>query len=173
MKPDYERICLRPLSFKELKGNYVSWLNDFEVCKHNGHGEELYTLEMATEYIKSLKEDKTKMVFAVYLLENDCHIGNISIQNIDLKNKSAEIAFLFGEKQYWGKGYATEAAELIIELMKYDLGLHRAYIGTSVYNIGMQKVSEKLGFNKEGVLKDAQFKNGKYNDMILYSKIIN
>ena len=54
-----------------------------------------------------------------------------------------------------------------------ELGLHRIYFGTHIQNIRMQRLGEKLGFQKEGVFKDAQYKNGKYNDIIQYALIAN
>lgn len=171
MKLESKRIFLKPLSEDELKGNYVSWLNDKEVCKFNSHGETKYTEAMAIAFINSLENDKSKEVYAVYLKENGVHIGNISLQQIDLKNNNAEIAYLFGEKQYWGQGYAFEASEVLIKRAFEELKLHRLYFGTHIENVAMQKLGEKFGFVKEGLKKDAQFKYGKYNDIVIYAII--
>jgi RimJ/RimL family protein N-acetyltransferase len=152
----------------ELDGNYVSWLNDPEVCRYNSHGEQEYTREMAKRFIASLEGDTTKEVWAVYLKETGLHVGNISLQRIDLQNKNAEIAYLFGAKQYWGKGYAKEASRVLLERAFGDLKLHRVYFGTNIHNLAMQKLGEGLGFKKEGVLKDAQFKNGSFNDVVMF-----
>lgn len=167
-----KRVFLKKLSFDELDTNYINWLNDKEVCKYNGHGETLYTREMAEKFIADLENDSSQEVFAVYLNETNEHIGNIALQRIDLKNKKAELAYIFGEKQYWGKGFATEASQLLIDYAckKYDL--HRLTIGTRIDNIGMQKVSEKLGFKKEGQLKDYVIKNGQFYDWLFYGKIL-
>lgn len=166
-----DRIYLKKLSQEELNGNYINWLNDKEVCEFNSHGDTEYTKEMAIAFINSIQNDDTKEVYAVYLKENDLHIGNISLQQIDRKNNSAEIAYLFGEKAYWGKGYAREASELILKRAFEKLNLHRLYFGTHINNIRMQNLGKKLGFQKEGILKDAQLKNGKYNDIILYGRL--
>lgn len=171
MKLESNRIFLKPLSKDELKGNYVKWLNDKEVCKFNSHGETEYTNEMAATFIKSLENDKAKEVYAVYLKEDNIHIGNISLQQIDFKNNNAEIAYLFGEKQYWGQGYAFESSEVIIKRAFKELKLHRLYFGTHIENIAMQKLGENLGFVKEGLKKDAQFKYDKYNDIVIYAII--
>ncbi len=152
----------------ELDGNYVSWLNDPEVCKYNSHGEQAYTREMAKKFIGSLEGDTAKEVWAVCLKETGLHIGNISLQKIDLMNRSAEIAYLFGEKQCWGKGYAKEASRVLLRRAFRDLKLHRVYFGTNIHNLAMQKLGEDLGFKKEGVLKDAQFKKGEFNHVVMF-----
>lgn len=166
-----DNLKLKLLSLDEINGPYVNWLNDKEVCKYNRHGESLYTKEKAKEFIKSVQNNPTCEVWAVYHKNDNIHIGNISLQNIDKENNLAEIAFLFGEKNYWGKGFATEACKLLINRAFQDLNLHRLYFGTHIENIGMQKVGEKNGFKKEGIFKDAQFKNGKYSDVVRYGLI--
>lgn len=166
-----ERLCLKPLSINEIQTNYVSWLNDKDVCKYNSHGETEYKIEMAEKFINSLKNDKSKLVFAVYLKDNNLHIGNISLQQIDFKNNNAEIAYLFGEKQYWGKGYAKESSKLLIDYAFNELKLHKLYFGTHIENISMQKLGQKLGFQEEGIKREAQYKNNKYNDIIIYGLI--
>jgi ribosomal-protein-alanine N-acetyltransferase len=171
MKLDSERIYLKPLSLEELDGGYVNWLNDPDVCKYNSHGSVIYTREMAIKYIRSLQEDSTREVWATYLKEGNIHIGNISLQCIDKKNNNAEIAYLFGEKCYWGKGYAHEASKLLINRAFSELRLHRLYFGTHYENIAMQKLGEHLGFLREGVMRDSQFKNGKYNDVVIYGLV--
>lgn len=171
MNLDSENLTLKPLSFDELDTNYINWLNDADTCKYNSHGDAVYTRKMAEEFIKNTQKSKNCEVWAVYLKSHNHHIGNISLQNIDFKNRQAEIAYLFGEKQYWGRGYATEASKILIKRAFEDLKLHRLYFGTHIDNIAMQKVGEKLGFQKEGLLKDAQYKNGKYNDIVCYGLI--
>lgn len=168
MRLDAERIYLKPLSMEELNGNYVAWLNDSEVCRYNSHGDEKYTRGMAVKYIKSLNGDTSKEVWAVYLKKKAVHIGNISLQRIDHKNSNAEIAYLFGEKEYWGQGYAAEASRALLKRAFKALKLHRIYFGTSVHNRAMQKLGKNLGFKNEGILKDAQLKNGKFNDVVLF-----
>ena len=166
-----ERLKLISLSYKELDTGYINWLNDKEVCKYNSHGDELYTREMAQDYINSIQNDLTCEVYAVYEKDKNIHIGNISLQHIDKKNKSAEIAYLFGEKEYWGNGYATEASKVLLKRACETLNIHRIYFGTHIENKAMQKVGEKLGFKKEGILKDAQYKDGKFNDIVCYALI--
>jgi RimJ/RimL family protein N-acetyltransferase len=171
MRLDSKRLYLLPLSLKELDSGYVSWLNDADVCRYNSHGETEYTSAMARKYIQSLDGDDSRMVFAVYLKETGMHIGNISLQDIDRQNCKAEIAYLFGEKTCWGCGYASEASELLLELAFETLKLHRLHFGTHVDNIGMRKLGESLGFQYEGTRKEDQYKQGQFNDVVIYGLV--
>jgi len=160
------RLWLRALIEEDAQGNYGSWLNDREVTSFNTHGRFPVTEDSLKEYIKSSNSSGTIMVFAILYKETNEHIGNISLQNIDWIDSNAEIAFLLGEKKYWGKGIMLEAGELLIKHAFNFLNLHRVYCGTSSLNIGMQKLAVKLGMSQEGVRKDAIFKNGEYLDII-------
>jgi RimJ/RimL family protein N-acetyltransferase len=106
------------------------------------------------------------LVLAVIDTNTEKHIGNISLQNINWIDRNAEIAFLLGEKDFWGKGVMLEAGQLLINHGFESLNLHKIYCGTSSDNSGMQKLAEKLKMEKEGIRKEALFKNGVYHDII-------
>lgn len=166
------QIYLRILNEQDIEGNYAMWLNDPEITHFNSHGRFPMTVDKLKKYVKESYISDTILVLAVIDNETDKHIGNISLQSIDWINKSAEIAFLLGEKKYWGKNIMFEAGSLLIDHGFKMLNLHRIYCGTSSENIGMQKLANKLGMIKEGQRKDALFKNGKYLDVIEYGIIV-
>jgi len=161
-----EKVYLRPLSLEDLDGNYVSWLNDSEVCVNNSHHIFPYTKEMARDYIQNAYISKDKLILAAVLKENHLHIGNISLLQIDFISQNAAFAVLFGEKEYWGKGLSKEAALLIIRHGFDALNLHRIYCGTFSENIPMIKLANYLGMEKEGVRREAFLKNGKLVNII-------
>lgn len=163
-----EQVYLRALNENDLDGNYVNWLNDAEVCKYNAHHRFVNTKEKTKSYINSVNNSNTNLVLAVCYKEDNTHIGNISIQNINYIDSSAEFAIVMGETRYHGKGLAYEAASLIINHAFATLNLHRVYCGTSSENTPMQKLALKLGMEKEGHQKEAMFKSGKYVDILLY-----
>lgn len=168
-----EHIYLRILNEKDVGGNYSKWFNDPEVTTYNSHGRFPMTADTLKEYVYNSYKSNSALVLAVVNKESDEHIGNISLQNINWIDKNAEIAFILGEKIFWGKGVMYEAGELLLKHGFETLNLHRIYCGTSSENIGMQKLAVKLGMVKEGINKEALFKNGKYHDVILYAKIRN
>lgn len=149
-------------------GGYLTWFNNPDVCKYNSHHKFPMYRNSIEDYIRGLSNDRSKIVMAVEDKSSSKHIGNISLQEIDLMNRQAEIAFMFGEKEYWGKGYATRAARLLISHAFYELQLHRIYFGTSELNIGMQKVGDKLGFTRVGTLRQSLYKSGRYVDIYNY-----
>jgi RimJ/RimL family protein N-acetyltransferase len=165
---DGTHIYLRALTKQDVQGNYSAWLNDPEITFYNSHGRFPMTADKLLNYISAVRSSNNDLVLAIIDKVTLMHIGNISLQNINWIDSNAEIAFLLGDKSYWGKGVMFEAGLLLINHGFKLLNLHRIYCGTSSENLGMQKLAEKLGMKKEGTRKDAIFKNGKYIDILEY-----
>jgi ribosomal-protein-alanine N-acetyltransferase len=163
-----DRIVLRMLNEEDINGNYARWLNDAEITLYNSHGRFPMSIEKLRDFVKSAYASNTALVLAVCDKDSGTHIGNISLQSISWVDRSAEIAFILGEKDFWGKGVMLEAGKIMIRHAFDVLNLHRVHCGTSSENIGMQKLAEKLGMNLEGVRKEALFKNGNYYDILEY-----
>jgi RimJ/RimL family protein N-acetyltransferase len=161
-------IYLRPLQLGDADGNYPNWLNDPDVCRYNSHGEILYTREMAKIYITDTVNNPSVSVFAICKIQNNQHIGNIALQQISAKNRSAEFAILIGEPSVHGSGIGFEASSLLFDYGFNTLKLHRIYCGTHSENIGMQKLALKLGMAQEGLRRDAIFKNSSFADIVEY-----
>lgn len=165
------QIYLRALSVSDVEGNYRMWLNDKEIVQFNSHGRFPMTIENLLTYINSTSNSTNTLVLAIIDVNTKSHIGNISLQSINWIDRNAEIAFLLGEKSFWGKGIMQEAGFLLLDHAFKVLNLHRVYCGTSEENKGMQKLAKKLGMVQEGIRKEAIFKNGMYYDIIEFGII--
>jgi ribosomal-protein-alanine N-acetyltransferase len=163
-----DRLILRPLTVDDLQGNYPNWLNNQQIVEYNSHGRFPYSLEFLKDYILNCNKNKNSIVLAIEDKESKSHIGNISLQSINWIDRNSEIAFLLGEKEFWGKGIMFEAGQILINHAFMNLNLHRVCCGTSSKNVGMQKLAQKLGMNQEGVRKEAIYKMGLYYDIIEY-----
>ena len=70
-----------------------------------------------------------------------------------------------------GKGYGVEAQQLLAEYFFVTYNVIRVQASTDIENIPEQKALEKAGFTREGVIRKAQWRNGAYHDLVLYSKL--
>lgn len=97
-------------------------------------------------------------------------IGTVGFNQWSQKHKRAEIGYEL-HPQHWGHGYASEAASAVMAYGFDNLQLVR--IGAVVFleNKASQHVLEKLGFQKEGVLKNYMYQNGKAHDTFVYSSL--
>jgi len=162
-------IFLRPLQESDIEGTYNNWLNDKETCEGNAHHTYPYTREDTLKYIRYALTTKTELILAIVDKKSNRHIGNIALQNITSIHRNAELSILIGEKDFWGKGCGKEACQLIIQHGFSALNLHRIFVETIHTNIGMQKLAESLGMQKEGRRRKSFFKDGDYRDELLYS----
>ena len=163
-----QRLYLRPLSEVDAEGEYPSWLNSAKVCAGNSHHLYPYSNKQAIEYIRQIQLSRTDLVLAIVQKNDDRHIGNIALQSINPIHRSAELSILIGDPDSWGLGYATEASQLICKQGFEALNLRRIGCGTYANNIGMQRVAIAIGMKKEGVRRQAIFKDGQYLDLIEY-----
>jgi RimJ/RimL family protein N-acetyltransferase len=78
---------------------------------------------------------------------------------------------MIGEKNSWGKGYATEAISLLADFAFSKLNLHKLIAGCYEQNQGSLKAFQKAGLEIDGVRRKHWFSNGKYVDVYLLGKI--
>ncbi len=161
-----ERLYLRALEPADAEGPYVGWFNDAEVCRGNSHHVYPYTPEAARAYIERARQTRDDLILAMVVREGHRHIGNLALEGIHRVNRSADFAIMVGERDTWGKGYAKEAAVLLIGHGFEALNLHRVSCGTFEDNEGMRRLALALGMKEEGRRRQAVFKNGRYVDVI-------
>ena len=95
-------------------------------------------------------------------------VGLIGLLSIDQKNSKAEYYILIGNTDFKGKGIAKEASCQILNYGFFKLGLNRIYLYTEAENESAQRLFEKVGFIKEGCLKDDILSHGRYVDRYVY-----
>lgn len=84
------------------------------------------------------------------------------------KHRQGEIGYALGI-DYRGRGYATEAAEGLMEYAFSTLDLHRIQATTSADNPDSYKVMERLGMRREGHLRETTLRDGKWLDELIYA----
>lgn len=95
-------------------------------------------------------------------------VGSISLHTIDWQNKQASIGYLV-DQVYQGKGLITKSVNHLIHYTFSHLHLHRIEIKCALKNDKSRKIPEKLGFTQEGVLRDSEYINNQFHDLVLYS----
>jgi [ribosomal protein S5]-alanine N-acetyltransferase len=96
----------------------------------------------------------------------DSLLGAIALK-ISEVHRHCEIGYWLGVSN-WGRGYATEAARTMITYGFTDLGLHRATGQHFTRNPASGRVLQKLGMQPEGVHRDAYFRWGKFESVVVY-----
>ncbi len=108
--------------------------------------------------------------WAITLKGNRKMIGTIGYYHIKPEHYRAEIGYML-LPNYQGKGYATEAINLVSNYGFAEIKLHSIEAVINPENLGSGKVLEKCGFIKEAHLKENEFYNGQFIDTVIYSKL--
>ena len=167
---DSERITLRDIEEKDWVGVH-KYASQTIVCKYQSWGPN--TEEESRSFVKQLIEDakiepRSRFVFAVFDKKDNQMIGSGEINLRDFTNRIGEIAYIINP-DYWGKGFATEAAKLLIEFGFKEIHLHRIYATCDPRNSGSIKVLEKIGMTLEGKMRENLLIKNEWRDSFLYS----
>ncbi|MDI6707597.1 MAG: GNAT family protein [Candidatus Thermoplasmatota archaeon] len=162
-----KKVILRALECKDLKRCW-KWINDPEVTKGMGSAIPKSMYEEEKWYEETLKNSRTK-IFAIQVGKK--HIGNISLEKIDYRNRKAALGIMIGEPNYWDKGYGTDAIKTLLSVAFNELNLHKVYLYSLTSNKRAIRCYKKCGFEVEGLLRDDIFKAGKYQDLLVMSAI--
>ena len=166
-----ERIYLREVRLSDVNDTYYRWMNNPEITQFLESRFYPNTIETLQGYVKNFLGNKDNIFLAIVLKENHKHIGNIKIGPIIWFHRLADIGVMLGEKDCWGKGYASEAISLLAEHAFSTLNLHKLTAGCYEPNQGSLETFQKAGFETEGVRKKHCFSNGNYVDAILLGRI--
>ncbi len=74
---------------------------------------------------------------------------------------------MIGDKDYWGKGYGTDAMRVLMRLAFDRMNLHRLWLQVHDFNQRAIASYEKCGFKRWGMLRDGKFSRGRYHDTIV------
>ncbi|MDA1330275.1 MAG: N-acetyltransferase [Chloroflexi bacterium] len=165
-----ERIRFRHAEREDLPV-FVAWLNDPELR----HGIFMHLpMSLAREeawFEEMIKRplDEQILVIEIKRGKDWKAIGTCSYHKVDWRVRSAEVGIMIGEKDQWDKGYGTETIRLLIKHGFETLNLNR--IDLQVYDDNPRAIRayEKAGFVHEGRLRQAQYIDGRYVDVLRMS----
>lgn len=164
-----KKVGLRQLTKSDINSEYCMWLNDKQVTEYM---EARYSIWNINNMVKYLDETSPyEYIFAICCLKTEKHIGNIKLGPIDWINRKAEISILIGNKNFWGKGFGTDAVALVNVFAFETLSLNKLIAGCYIDNKGSAGIFIKNGFIQEGLLKKEFSFRGNYTDGILFGKL--
>ena len=163
-----EFVKIRILNENDFSTKYLNWFLDSEVVKYSENQFKNFSRAKQIKYIRSFENNIHKYLYGIFY--NDTHIGNIEINSINYKIKTAEVTYIIGEKQYWGRGVASYCISLISEIAKKEFKLKKLYAGCASGNIGSIKALEKNNFLLMSSIKNHFFYQNKFMDALKFYK---
>ena len=164
-------LFLRILAPDDVSEDYVRWLKDPEVNRYLECRWRTYSLDELRSYVKTVNESADSILLGIFLSNENRHIGNIKIGNIERTHRYADIGLLIGAKEVWGKGIGSVAIGLASRYAFEDLNLNKVIAGIYACNTGSYRAFLKAGFKECGRLQKHRFCEGVYVDEILVERI--
>ncbi|MDB5871228.1 MAG: family acetyltransferase [Ramlibacter sp.] len=105
--------------------------------------------------------------FVIVLRETGRVVGSCLLFHFDEPSRRAEIGYVLG-RQHWGAGYMLEAGKALVDFAFGPAGLRRLEAEIDPRNTASSRLLERLGFVKEGLLRERWDNKGEVSDSGLY-----
>jgi len=153
------KVRLRPVEESDLS-LFVRWFNDPEVRYWLGISEEP-ELSMDSErgWYEEMRGDLTRIVWVIQTMAGWA-IGNVELRDIDETHGRAALGIAIGEKEYWSRGYGTDAVKQVLRYAFEEMELRRVELYTDEDNVQGIRCYEKCGFEREGLLRARRLRQG-------------
>ena len=164
------KCYLSPIDENDAE-KFTEWLNDLEMTQYMTP---LYPSVVNVQNERSALEKLAKgHKYSIIEITSNELIGNCGFGDIDHLNQKTEVGIFIGNKNYWGKGYGTEALCLLLDYGFKALNLHNITLRVVSFNERAIKSYEKVGFKFIGRQRETVTKDKKRYDMILMDILYN
>jgi [ribosomal protein S5]-alanine N-acetyltransferase len=164
--PDASRVRLTLIQEKDLEFIH-EWKSQIDIS---------YVTAKAIQHI-SLAERYERFkqgipsVFAIRRLTDDRFMGEISVYDLNFKNRSAGVGYSTGV-EYRQQGYTKEGLWLLLNYLFKVVGLNKVMADTGAFNQASIALLKSLGFQQDGRLRQHQLLDGILHDQLLFSLLV-
>lgn len=164
-----EDIFLRPVTADDIANAHV-WTVASDPQSMTCRPFPYKTAAEAAEIFKKKHDPNSleRQAFAIVRIEDKRPVGLIRYFSYNTANRSAELGFIVDPDER-RQGMASDAVRTIVKHLFEQLGLNKVYAQTGSFNKASCSMLEKLGFKRDGVLRDHHFYNGEFHADYVYS----
>ena len=164
-----ERVRLRALRPEDTERLWEFWADLDVSARASNQPPKPFTLEETKSFFEELGKKDDLMRFAIEA-EGEL-VGDCSLHDVDRHNRTTEVGIALG-KPHWAKGYGQEALRLLVDYAFKHHNMHR--VGLEVLADDERAVScyRKVGFVEEGRLRQRDWTNGEYHDVLVMGILV-
>ncbi len=166
-----QRVLLRPITDADLDALY-SIFSDPQVMRY-WSTPPLVDMNAARELLREIHESAQQGTFlkwGIARISDNLLIGTATVYNLDLSNGRAEIGYALG-REHWGHGYMNETLNALLGYAFEELNLRRLEADVDPRNAASIRSLERLGFKKEGFLRERWHIAGEIQDALFFGLI--
>lgn len=160
-----ERIFLAPLR-PDDSSVLLRWINDRELVLTSAPFKPVHEPQHRA-WFEAVQQRSDGVIFGIRLRDGDALIGYCQLQAIHPVHRTAELQIRIGERAHQGQGLGAEAVRLLVEFGLSDLNLERISLHVLATNARALRLYERVGFVKEGTLREAAWIGGRRVDVIV------
>jgi len=165
-----DRLILRPYRESDFEAVH-EYGSDPEVVRYTSFGPN--TEEDTRSFLRraleaAQEEPRLDYGFAIILQAENRLIGGCGLHRSGTHPRIAELGYVL-HRNYWGRGYATEAARALLAFGFEELSLHRIFARCDPANVASARIMEKIGMQREGHLREAEWHKERWWDLLLYA----
>jgi RimJ/RimL family protein N-acetyltransferase len=154
-----EPETLAPLESQWSADSEYSRLLDWDPARR-------FSVKNAQKWIEKHYENEANYAFTIRTLDNDRVIGGIGLDGIRWTHRDCFVGIGLGDREFWGKGYGTDAMRIILRYAFTELNLQRVSLDVFEYNQRGVRSYEKAGFVFEGRKRGLILREGRRWDVI-------
>ncbi|HAJ38232.1 MAG TPA: GNAT family N-acetyltransferase [Chloroflexi bacterium] len=162
------RLYVRPMTEADVPALYAIF-SDPEVMRYWSYPA-LTDLAQAQEMLQQIQASYhagNSVRLGIERRSDGLLLGTCALFSFHEASRRAEIGYALG-RSYWGAGYMHEALSALIDYAFTTLDLHRLEADIDPRNTGSARTLERLGFQKEGHLRERWIVNGEISDTVWY-----
>lgn len=165
------RLYLRAFEYEDL--NFINKLRNDNALYDYTCGNKYF---ISSERDKKWIEDKIfnnykQLYLMVCTIDGSIPIGYICAIDIDYINRKAQAGGIVIALEFASNGFGTEAANLLLKHLFGELGMNMVYLFVREDHKASLKMTEKIGFKKEGMMRDYVYKQNKFHNAYIYSML--
>jgi RimJ/RimL family protein N-acetyltransferase len=162
------RLRLRWLTDADVAALFAIF-GDPEITRYWGFST-LPDLSAAVELLADIHRmfhQRTLFQWGIEIIETGELAGTCTLSSLEEVHRRADLGYALG-RAYWGRGYMTEALPILLRFAFDSLNLHRIMADTDPRNLPSIRQLERLGFRREGYLREHYLLNGEAQDAIVF-----
>lgn len=159
-------IYLRKLEATDLERTWV-WINDPGVYLKIGSQVPI-SRSAQQQWFARVEQSSDKIILAICLKEGDVHVGNVSLDSIEDRHRTARLSIFVGDHAQRGKSIGSRAIRLLARYAFDFLNLNRIWCKATAGDDRIVRFYESLGFVQEGIMRRHEYIDGRYVDKLIF-----
>lgn len=165
-----EHVTLRPLETRDIP-DLLAYRNDPNIVDALGGFSTGYNETDLQDWLNYHRNRQDEVMWCIASNDDDRCLGHAGLYQLDHRVRKGELALMIGDTGSRGKGLGKQVCQAMMDYGFSQLNLRRIELSLLANNQAALKLYQGLGFEQEGVLRQAQYRAGAYVDVILMAII--